>query len=157
MQKKEETITLIMNLGLSKEEAFERFVNHFNNWWPKKYTWSGQKLKFIQIEANVNGKCFEIGPHDFRLDWGRVLEFEKSNKIVFSWQISPIRVPEPDPAKGSEVEIVFKEEDGLTKLVFEHRSFSNHGNGWRKYIEALKSEQGWPYILNRYKRHCETG
>lgn len=68
-----------------------------------------------------------------------------------SWQISPERVPEPDPAKASEVEIHFVAEGpASTHVEFEHRGFGRHGEGAEGYLEAMGSECGWPYILDRY-------
>lgn len=154
-EKMADAIVLSIDLNLKKEKAFEKFVVKLTNWWPKEYTWSGQLLESINIDSKEDGKCYEIGPHNFKLDWGRIKEIKIPDKIVFTWQISPIRVPEPNPSKVSEIEIKFISEEVSTKLQFVHRGFSNHGNGWENYLEALKSEQGWPYILNRYKKYCE--
>ncbi len=53
------------------------------------------------------GHCSERGPHGFRCDWGRVVTCEPPGKIAFTWQISPQRVPQPDPAQASLVEVRF--------------------------------------------------
>jgi uncharacterized protein YndB with AHSA1/START domain len=156
MQTKNDAININMNLDLKKEDAFEKFVYQFSNWWPKEYTWSGQKLKSINIMGEVNAKCYEIGPYDFRYDWGRILEIKSPHRIVFTWQISPARIPEPDPDKASEIEINLIADNNSTILQFVHRNFSKHGVGWEKYLESLKSEQGWTYILKKYKEFCET-
>jgi hypothetical protein len=68
---------------------------------------------------------------------------------LFSWQISPRREPVPDREKASEVELRFEEGSRSTRIEFEHRGFSRHGEGSDGYREALGSEQGWPYILER--------
>src|SRR5215218_6747878 len=58
--------------------------------------------------------------------------------------------PNPDPAKAGEVGLRFEEGPRGTKIEFEHRGFSRHGEGGEGYREALGSERGWPYILDRY-------
>jgi len=150
-----DTIKLDLVVNLAKEKTFEAFVEQFSNWWPKAYTWSGSDLQTIQIEARVNGKCFETGPFDFRLDWGRVLLFKPSEKVAFTWQISPTRIPEPNPDKASEVHIFFVAKGLSTVLKLEHNNFSNHGEGWKEYFEAMQSEQGWAFILQQFKAYCE--
>ncbi len=155
MRKNQENINISVEIRLPKGKAFNSFFE-LNKWWPKEYTWSGETLEKIDIEPEVNGKCYEIGPKNFWLDWGRVLEYDYPNRIIFTWQISPARVPEPNDKRASEVKIGFISIDNFsTRIEFAHKNFSNHGDGWQTYLELLKSEEGWPYILNKYKTFCE--
>ncbi len=140
-------------VSTSKKRAFEVFTEELSSWWPKEYTWAGEVLESIRIEPKKNGRCFERGPHGFTCDWGRVLIWEPPDKVVFSWQIAPDRVPEPNPEKASEVEVTFVQLDkNETHVKFEHRNFENHGKNAVLYQQALNSPEGWHYILNRYRK-----
>lgn len=146
-----------IEVPLSKSKAFEVFVNGLNEWWPKEYTWSQNKLKRILIEPEKDGLCTEIGPYDFHCDWGRVIEFEKDERIAMKWQISPQRVPEPDPDKSSDITITFRgKTDSETIIEFIHFNFENHGEGGEAYQQAMNSERGWDYILNRFVEYCKN-
>lgn len=152
-REKFEGITKKFKVSVSAKEAFETFVDHFSSWWPKEYTWSQGALATIGIEPKKGGLCYEKGPHGFRCDWGRVTEFEPPYKIVFTWQISPERVPVPDPEKASVIEINFNEKNAWdTEINFKHHHFSRHGKGGKQYKEMMGSDQGWEYILNLYKQ-----
>jgi hypothetical protein len=94
-----------IELNLSAEEAFGKFVNNFNKWWPKEYTWSLDTLEDISIASAVGGFCSEIGPNGFRVDWGTVIDFQENKLLSFKWQIGPARKPVPDPEKASLVTI----------------------------------------------------
>ena len=137
-----------VHVALSPDQAFERFTDGLGEWWPHEYTWSQGVLEAIGIE---DGLCFERGPHGFTCHWGRVLAWEPPSRLVLSWQISPSRVPEPDPARASEVEVVFAEEGDGTAVSLVHRAFERHGEGGEDYAAAMGSEMGWPYILERYR------
>lgn len=142
---------------LPVEESFSAFVDQLQEWWPKEYTWSQQSLKKMTIAPYINGHCFETGPNDFRIDWGRVLEFERPYHIAFSWQISSSRVPVPDPEKASKVTVTFKTlEDKTVRIRLIHSSFDRHGSDWEEYARAMNSEKGWPYILEKYRQFLET-
>lgn len=145
-----------VHVPISPALAFRDFVHDFNTWWPQAYTWSGDVLDMIAIEPHVGGTCFERGPHGFRIDWGRVLVWEPSTRVAFTWQISPARVPVPDPAQASEVEVRFgaAAEAGQAQVTLEHRHFARHGEGAATYREALASPEGWPYILDQYAAFC---
>ena len=145
-----------IKLETSTKQAFDKFINKINDWWPKEYTWSQDKLIQIKIESKENGLCTEIGPHDFRCDWGRVVKLISNKKIELKWQISPKREPIPDPGKASDIEIEFTENGGISTMTFRHKNFENHGDGADKYREMMDSPQGWDYILNNYKRYCEA-
>jgi hypothetical protein len=49
-----------------------------------------------------------------------VLVWDPPDRLVITWQISPRREPEPNPAKASEVEVRFGAEgDGRTSVRLE--------------------------------------
>jgi uncharacterized protein YndB with AHSA1/START domain len=134
-----------------RERAFARFTGEMTSWWPPEYTWAQRSLAEIGIEPREGGSCYELGPHGFRCDWGRVVTCEPPARIAFTWQISPQRVPQPDPAKASIVEVRFEPEgDGATRVALTHRHFARHGEGAEGYEAAMSSPQGWPLLLERF-------
>lgn len=150
------TIKHGLTVPLSVEAAFSLFVHKLMAWWPREYTWSNDVLELIAIEPVLGGRCFERGPHRFEVDWGRVLVWEHPARLVFTWQISPRREPEPNPAKASEVEVRFTARTAdTTEVAFEHRLIERHGAGSAEYHAALSTPQGWPYILGRYQVMAE--
>lgn len=137
-----------IEVDLSTEQAFNAFINELTLWWPKAYTWSKDKLMEISINAIPGGHCTEMGPNDFRCDWGTVSQVTYGDHISIKWQISALRVPEPDPDKASEVQIYFRKvNDKRTRIELKHDKFKNHGSGYEEYREAMDAEQGWDYIL----------
>ncbi|WP_159039988.1 hypothetical protein [Christiangramia fulva] len=43
-------ITKEVTVSISKDQAFRKFPDDFNEWWPKEYTWSKDKLVEISIQ-----------------------------------------------------------------------------------------------------------
>lgn len=144
-----------MKIGVAEDIAFGKFLYELNEWWPIAYTWSQDQLIEIRIDGQKNGLCTEIGPYGFRCDWGRVTELIENKKISLKWQISPRREPIPNPDKASDINVLFKENNGSTILEFEHFNFENHGAGAEDYLKMMDGEKGWNYILNAYKNYCE--
>jgi len=150
-----ERITKRLKIEIPSDEAFRKFVNDLNEWWPKEYTWSQDKLKEIKIDGRKNGLCTEIGPNGFRCDWGTITEFTDNEEISLKWQISPKREPIPNTEKASDLKVKFVQNGDSTTIDFEHFNFENHGEESENYREMMDSEQGWDYILNNFKKHCE--
>ena len=142
-------ISSTVEVPLSPEQAFELFTEGLGSWWPHEFSWSQDALEEIGMETAPGGLLYEIGPHGFRIDWGRVLEWDPPNRVVFSWQISPARVPEPDPTKASEVEIRFEPSGDGSRVELTHRGFERHGDGAAEYAEMMGA-QGWPHALQRF-------
>lgn len=142
-------------IDIPAEKAFQNFVHAFNEWWPKEYTWSQQKLVKINIEPKKNGLCTETGPYGFRCDWGRVTEYTENQKIGLKWQISPNREPIPNPENASDIEIIFLSNEKATTVTLKHFNFDKHGEGGENYCSMMDSEYGWKYILKCFKDFCE--
>jgi uncharacterized protein YndB with AHSA1/START domain len=132
------------------ERAFAVFTGSLTDWWVREYTWSGPELLAeLGIEPRAGGMLYEIGPYGFRGDWGRVLTWDPPRRLVFVWQLGPDRVPVPDPARASEVEVLFHPEGpDRTRVEVEHRHFDRHGAAAEGYREALTA--GWHELLRRY-------
>ena len=139
-----------ISVAATPEAAFAAFTEGMTAWWPPEYTWSHKVLQEIGIEPREGGHCFETGPHGFRCDWGRVVTCEPPARIAFTWQISPQRVPQPDPARASLVDVRFAPDGDATQVTVVHRHFSRHGEGAPEYEAAMNSGQGWPLLLGRF-------
>lgn len=151
VQRLQDGLRIVFRVNVSADRAFRMFTEGMQEWWPQEYSWSGPVLERIGIEPRQGGMCYETGPHGFRCDWGRVLEWDPPGTLAFSWQVSPERVPEPDPGKASEVRIRFvAEQPAVTRIELEHAGFSRHGDAGEEYRDALSSEAGWPYMLAKY-------
>jgi uncharacterized protein YndB with AHSA1/START domain len=142
-------VRLSVAVDAPPDRAFALFTYGLGDWWIPEYTWSGpDALGRIGIEPREGGLCYEIGPHGFRVDWGRVLAWEAPRLVTFTWQISPQRVPEPDPARGSEVEVRFAPDGVGTMVDLIHRHFDRHGEDAQAYRGGMSV--GWEQLLGRY-------
>jgi uncharacterized protein YndB with AHSA1/START domain len=147
-------IRLELDVPGGPDRAFEVFTGELMSWWPAEYTWSGPRaLVQIGMEAGAGGLCYEIGPHGFRCDWGRVLIWDPGRRLVLTWQIGPNREPVPDPERAGEVEVLFKSE----RIEFEHRGFDRYQPAGEDYRKAMESPEGWPYILDCYVKRLRDG
>lgn len=135
--------------------AFDAFTSRLGEWWVREFSWSGpDRLQAIGIEPRPGGMAYEIGPHGFRMDWGRVLYWEPPHRLVLSWHIAPDRVPEPDPAQASELEVRFHPRRDGTVVDLEHRHFERHGPDAAGYRRAMT--EGWQDMLQRYSETCRS-
>ncbi len=141
---------------VSQSRAFEIFRHDIYRWWPRDMTWSGGTLENLFLEGRKGGMLWERGPEGLRLDWARVMRWLPPEKIVLRWHIGPGRVPQPELAKASEVEVHFAAEDeGHTRAGLEHRGFAGHGAGASEYHSLMCSPKGWPHVLRCFAEHCE--
>jgi uncharacterized protein YndB with AHSA1/START domain len=144
-----------VTLAEPREKVFAAFRHDILSWWPRDLTWSGDTIEDIYFEGRKGGLLWERGPDGFRLDMARVLRWVAPERVILRWHVGPGRVPEPDPARASEVEIHFSvEESGGTRVELEHRLFSRHGAGAEAYRSQMGSQSGWPKILKSFADHC---
>lgn len=149
-RQQEDRIQYTEIVDVSPEVAFDVFVNRFVEWWPSVYTFSGDSLTYIGIEAGEGGRCIERDDAGNELVWGEVLTFQPPDRIVFSWWIQPDRAIDDDPDRASEIDVRFIDERSLTRVEFEHRNLFRHGAGASEMRQALASRQGWPMLLQLY-------
>jgi uncharacterized protein YndB with AHSA1/START domain len=126
------------------ERAFAVFTDGIDTWWPREHTIGEAELKEMVLEPKVGGRAYGIGVDGSESDWGRVLEFDRPNRLVVSWDINLEWKHELDPAKASEFEVRFiPEGPDRTRVELEHRHLERHGDGWESMRDAVGSPNGW--------------
>jgi uncharacterized protein YndB with AHSA1/START domain len=127
-----------------QERAFAVFTDGIDTWWPREHTIGEAELKEMVLEPKVGGRAYGIGVDGSESDWGRVLEFDRPNRIVVSWDITLQWKHELDHAKASEFEVRFiPEGPDRTRVELEHRHLERHGDGWEAMRDAVGSPNGW--------------
>ena len=127
-----------------QERAFAVFTDGIDSWWPREHTIGEAELKQMVLEPKVGGRAYGIGVDGSESDWGRVLAFDRPNRIVVSWDITLQWKHELDPAKTSEFEVRFiPDGPDRTRVELEHRHLERHGQGWEAMRDAVGSPNGW--------------
>lgn len=134
------------------ERAFALFVERFDAIKPREHNLLGSPIAQTVFEPRVGGHIYDVGTDGSRCEWSRVLAYEPPTRLVFSWDIGPTWQIEPDPARTSEVEVLFIAEDAdHTRVELEHRHLERHGDGWPSVASGVGADAGWPLYLDRYR------
>jgi uncharacterized protein YndB with AHSA1/START domain len=127
-----------------QERAFSVFTDGIDSWWPREHTIGEAELKEMVLEPKVGGRAYGVGVDGSESDWGRVLAFDRPNRIVVSWDITLQWKHELNIAKTSEFEVQFiPEGPDRTRVELEHRHLERHGEGWEAMRDAVGSPNGW--------------
>jgi uncharacterized protein YndB with AHSA1/START domain len=133
------------------EIAFSVFTEGFDSFKPREHNMLGVDIEETVFETRVGGNIYDRGVDGSECRWARVLAFEPPNRVVFSWDISPMWQVETDLDRTSEVEVRFTAETpDRTRVELEHRNLDRHGDGWEGMREGVAGDQGWPLYLRRF-------
>lgn len=138
-----------VTVPISADRAFTLFTEGFNTWWIGHHIGKAELAEAV-IEPWAGGRWFERGVDGSECDWGKVLVFEPPGRLVLTWQLNARFEYDPDLAHASEVEVRFTEEDGQTKVHFEHRYIERLGADADELAKSVSAEGGWPAILDLY-------
>jgi uncharacterized protein YndB with AHSA1/START domain len=140
------------------EQAFSVFTEGIGTWFPPEYNILGVDIAERVFEPRVGGDVYDRGVDGSECHWGRVLEYEPPDRVVFGWRLSPSFQVESDEAKTSEVEVRFVAEGPVsTRVDLEHRHLDRHGDGWEMARESLGGDGGWPGCLQRFAARMAEG
>ncbi len=147
-----EPVLASAQIGAPLAHVFDVFTRELGSWWPRDYTFSGDRLAAAGIDHLRGGSWFEVDAAGDRVEWGEVLSWEPPERIVLSWRVGLDRT-QTDPSEASEVEFTFRSlAPALTEVSVEHRRFGRHGAGADSMREGMASDQGWSRILSGLSR-----
>jgi uncharacterized protein YndB with AHSA1/START domain len=151
MQATDTSVTASIVVEAPIERAFSVFTEGFGRFKPPEHNMLEAEIAETVFEAREGGSIYDRGVDGSECRWARVLAFERPNRVVFSWDISPQWRPETDPEKASEVEVRFVAEGPeRTRVELEHRNLERHGAGWEGVRDGVAADGGWPLYLRRF-------
>src|SRR5882672_5292275 len=108
--------------------AWQVFTEKMGTWWPlADYKIGKANAVDAVIEPRVGGRWYERGEDGSTCDWGSVLTWEPTTRLVLSWDIDANF--QYDPQLKTEIEIRFiSEERGVTRVELEHRRLDRFGD-----------------------------
>jgi uncharacterized protein YndB with AHSA1/START domain len=140
-------VRISLTVPIPADQAFKLFTDGFNSWWTGQHIGRADLAEAV-LEPREGGRWYERGVDGSECDWGRVLAFQPPARLVVTWQINSQWEFDPDPAHASEVEVLFAEQDGQTRVDFEHRYIERLGSGADELAGQLNN--GWRGILDAY-------
>jgi uncharacterized protein YndB with AHSA1/START domain len=140
------------------DRAFRLFTERFDRIKPREHNMLAVDIAESVFEPRAGGRVYDRGVDGSECQWGRVLTYEPPDRIVFTWDISPIWQIESDLARTSEVEVRFTSDGPTrTKVQLEHRNLDRHGDGWEGMRAGVDGDQGWPLYLQRFAAATAEG
>ncbi|HXF30916.1 MAG TPA: SRPBCC family protein [Solirubrobacterales bacterium] len=138
------------------ERTFRFFTEEMERWWNPDHHILEAPIARMVLEPRVGGAIYDVGTDGSECRWARVLAYDPPHRFTFSWDIGLDWKVEPDPARASEVEVLFSEAGSdLTRVELTHRHLDRHGDGWEQMREAISSPGGWPAGLGRFTAWAE--
>lgn len=139
-----------------QERAFRVFTTRMDLWWPPSHHIGKSPLAKVVLEAQPQGRWYEIGEDGARCDWGHVIAWEPPGRIILAWQIDADWKFDPDLV--TEVEITFIPEGAnRTRVELEHRDLERFGAAAAAVRESIGADDGWLLILNRFGAAAISG
>jgi uncharacterized protein YndB with AHSA1/START domain len=155
--KAEASVRKTVTVAASQERAFEVFTAGIGSWWPREHHIGAAELAGCAYEPKVGGRWYEIGVDGSECDWGQVLVWEPPKRVVTTWQLQADFTYDPDPAKGSEIEVRFiPEGPNRTRVELEHRNFDRHGPSGATVRDKVSNPGGWGYVIGQFAAKIGT-
>jgi uncharacterized protein YndB with AHSA1/START domain len=140
----------------TQQHAFDVFTENFDSWWPRSHHIGKSPMKRAGLEGRVGGRCYSQQEDGTDCPWGEITEWDPPRRLVIAWKINTAWQYEPDPAKSSDVEVLFTAlPDGTTRVDLQHRNFERLGSDWTKMRDGVSSQGGWHTLLQLFATQAE--
>ena len=138
-----------------QERAFDVFVAGMGGWWLKSHSLLKAPQQDVVIEPRTGGRWYEIGEDGSEQDWGKVLGWERPDRVLLAWQLDADWRYDPDFETIVEVRFIPDGDDTLVE--FEHRDLERFGERAAEIRGGYESgmEGGWGELLAGYQRRAE--
>lgn len=145
----------IITVEAPREVAWRVFTEQMGTWWPLAVYKIG-KANAVDaiIEPRVGGRWYERGEDGSTCDWGSVLSWEPTTRLVLSWDIDANF--QHDPQLKTEIEVRFiSEESGVTRVELEHRRLDRFGDRRAEMRDIFDKTGDWGQLLASFAQQAE--
>jgi DNA-binding transcriptional ArsR family regulator/uncharacterized protein YndB with AHSA1/START domain len=151
MTQPEILVTKTVQVNAPLAVAFEVFIGQ--EWWPVHTHHLAQPHgREVVLEPFPGGRWYERAADGAETEWGTVLAWQPPYRLLLTWQVSPAWTYEPDPDRGSQVEVTFTPEGTeVTRVDLMHRHLERYGPEAERMRRILDGKGGEP--LAAFARH----
>jgi uncharacterized protein YndB with AHSA1/START domain len=143
-----------ITVPLSQAKAFDLFTGRMTEFWPPEHSIGASPFEAVVLEPGEGGRWYERAADGSECDWGRVLAWEPTSRVVLAWQLTAEW--KFDAGFETEVEVSFTEADaGHTTVELRHRNLQRYGDQAEQMRAIFDSPNGWTDTLNRCARLAE--
>ncbi|HEX3546777.1 MAG TPA: SRPBCC family protein [Mycobacterium sp.] len=143
-----------ITVPLSPAKAFDLFTGRMTEFWPPEHSIGSSPFEAVILEPREGGRWYERSADGRECEWGRVLVWEPTSRVVLAWQLTAEWRFDAD--FETEVEVAFTEVDaGHTTLELRHRNLQRYGDQAEQMRAIFDSPNGWTDTLNRCARLAE--
>jgi uncharacterized protein YndB with AHSA1/START domain len=146
------SVRKVLVVQASQAVAWRVFTEKMGTWWPlSNYKIGKANAVDAIIEPRTGGRWYERGDDGSTCDWGTVLAWEPTSRLVLSWDIDANW--QPDPSLKTEIEIRFiSEADNRTRVELEHRKLDRYGDRRDEMRRIFDTEGDWGRLLEMFGR-----
>jgi uncharacterized protein YndB with AHSA1/START domain len=138
-----------------RDHVFRTFTERIDTWWPRDHHIGGKEPFTAIMEPKKGGRWFERAHDGAECDWGRVLEWEPTERVLLSWDITAEW--KYQAGFGSEVEVRFTAEGPeTTRVVLEHRKLERYGDKAEAMRAMFESEGAWIATLTAMAKAAQA-
>jgi uncharacterized protein YndB with AHSA1/START domain len=146
-----------VRVQVSVERAFSIFLEQMETWWPAEHHIGKQGFQCIVVEPRAGGRWYERDAQGNECNWGSVLAWEPPQRVTLGWHLQSDWKYDPDPARASEIEILFTVKGPTsTQVDLAHSKLERHGEGYEKLLVALEGPEAWARILADFARVTDS-
>jgi hypothetical protein len=145
-----------LRVRASPEKAFDTFVGGMGGWWMKSHSLLPSPQKDVVVEPRAGGRWYEVGEDGSEQNWGKVLGWERPDRVLLAWQLNADW--SYDPEFETTVEVRFTADGDHTIVDFEHRDLERFGERAAQVRGDYESgmDGGWGELLAGYQRRVEA-
>lgn len=150
------SVRKIIRVKAPRDIAWRVFTEQMGTWWPLAVYKIG-KVDAVDaiIEPRVGGRWYERGDDGSHCDWGSVLLWEPTTRLILSWDIDANF--QYDPKLKTEIEVLFiAEGNGSTRVELEHRRLDRFGDRRAEMRNIFDKTGDWGQLLAAFAQKAEA-
>lgn len=144
------SIRKVITVNAPQAIAWRVFTAGMSSWWPLAHYKIGRANAVAAVvEPFTGGRWYEKGDDGSTCDWGKVLAWEPTSRLLLTWDINADF--KHDPELGTELEIRFLiEGENRTRVELEHRRLDRYGARREEMRNIFDKSGDWGRLLARF-------
>jgi hypothetical protein len=135
-------------VDVDREKAFDVFTARMGSWWKPEHHIAAEAFTDIVVEPRTGGRWYEVDVAGTETAWGRVLTWDRPERVVLAWQLDAQFAYDPDFV--TEVEVRFTAQGDSTLVELEHRDLDRYGAAAPVVRSQLDDPNSWQGLLTAF-------